>query len=629
MKTRNRVISLLLTACMMLSLCAALPMLASAEVVSTSGWDGMTATKPEGTGTKDDPYLIASAENLLWLQKQIPAADAVGDTHADVVAGKYTAKFAGEYFLQTQDIDLNGKNFASIGYYYSNANRMGAFGGTYDGQGFAIRNGKIVSKNAGYHLNRNWGHGLFGMIYGATIKNIVLDNVQVEGHGIVGAIVGRAVLDVDNTSKAETFNTVENCIVNANCTITAKYPNDSVSNVNRYGQTSRAGGIVGMAYGTTIRYCVNNAKIVTPANWNATGGIAGSVGNYAKVEYCVNNGMIENGTSGTGNKAENSVGGIVGSIMPYGVKDSYREDDEQGCDDPAFQGKEGGAVIQNCVNNGTLKFVGTKSSAIHFGGILGGINQLAKLTDEKAYLINHCYNTFAFTFKDHTSMGTKTDNFRIAGILGSAWCNANADVNSLWIGNSSSVDVEENHYSGTNEYRDRKNLLKSGETYVREVMDGEVSTVTTKTADEIAPLTKAITDAIAAFNKTATAKKVGQVAYQFSTGTTNSVRFSAQIVGNDYERVGFKVYASYTEDGTVKTSKVNDVPLYTYYTSLKAGEDDVAPDAGNNFIAFVIDSIPTDKGDVTFTFQPYVVTTNGTSYGNTISVTFAADGTVK
>ena len=51
MKTQNRVISLLLAACMMLSLCAALPFVASAEVVSTSGWDGKTAN-PKGRERK-------------------------------------------------------------------------------------------------------------------------------------------------------------------------------------------------------------------------------------------------------------------------------------------------------------------------------------------------------------------------------------------------------------------------------------------------------------------------------------------------------------------------------------------------------------------------------------------------
>ena len=610
MKTQNRVISLLLAACMMLSLCAALPFVASAEVVSTSGWDGKTATQPEGSGTKDDPYLIADAANLLWLQRQIPRGDTVNDQHADVLAGKYTAKFAGMYFLQTQDIDLNGQEFMSIGYYFANAKRMGAFGGTYDGQGFAIRNGKITSKNTGHNLNLNWGHGLFGMIHGATIKNIVLDNVQVEGNGITGAIVGRAAATADDKEKGETLNVIENCVVNANCSVTVTIP----QKVDVAG-ASRAGGIVGMAYATTIRYCTNAAKITVPSNWRATGGIVGTYGYSSKIEYCVNTGEVAYGTTDGASTQETSIGGIAGFIYP--------SQDGLGSDTAL----KAASSVSNCYNSGKLTFSGKMGSAFHLGGILGGINSPTKYDGDANDTIENCYNLFAFTFKDHTSLGAKTKNFRVGGILGTAWCLSNANCGTLWIGHSSSVTVDANHYIGTNEYRHQTNKTKYGYYPVEPVMESDVSTVTTKTAEELAPLTKAIDDAISAFNASATAKKVGKVAFQCSTGeNTNAVRFSAQIVGNGYERVGFKVWASYTEGDTVKVSEVRDVVLYTYYTALKADGEDVTPDAGNYFIAFVIDSIPTDKGNVTFTLTPYVVAEGGTSFGNTVSVTFDAAG---
>ncbi len=610
MKTKNRVISLLLAACMMLSLCAALPFVASAEVVSTSGWDGKTATQPEGSGTKDDPYLIADAANLLWLQKQIPRGDGVNDAHADVVAGKYTAKFAGMYFLQTQDIDLNGKEFMSIGYYFANAKRMGAFGGTYDGQGFAIRNGKITSQNTGHNLNLNWGHGLFGMIHGATIKNIVLDNVQVEGNGITGAIVGRAAATADDKEKGETLNVIENCVVNANCSVTVTIPQNK-----EIPGASRAGGIVGMAYATTIRYCTNAAKITVPSNWRATGGIVGTYGYSSKIEYCVNTGEVAYGTTDGASTQETSIGGIAGFIYP--------SVDGAGSDTAL----KAASSVTNCYNSGKLTFSGKMGSAFHLGGILGGINSPTKYDGEANDTIENCYNLFAFTFKDHTSLGAKTNNFRVGGILGTAWCLSNANCGTLWIGHSSSVTVDANHYTGTNEYRHQTNKTKYGYYPVEPVKESDVSTVTTKTAEELAPLTKAIDDAISAFNASATAKKVGKVAFQCSTGeNTNAVRFSAQIVGNGYERVGFKVWASYTEGDTVKVSEVRDVVLYTYYTALKADGEDVTPDAGNYFIAFVIDSIPTDKGNVTFTLTPYVVAEGGTSFGNTVSVTFDAAG---
>lgn len=610
MKTQNRVISLLLAACMMLSLCAALPFVASAEVVSTSGWDGKTATQPEGSGTKDDPYLIADAANLLWLQKQIPRGDTVNDQHADVLAGKYTAKFAGMYFLQTQDIDLNGKNFASIGYYFANAKRMGAFGGTYDGQGFAIRNGKITSQNTGHGLNVNWGHGLFGMIHGATIKNIVLDNVQVEGHGVTGAIVGRAAATADDKEKGETLNVIENCVVNANCTVTAKYPTsvDTTKLSADYDQASRAGGIVGMAYGTTVRYCVNHAAINVPGNWVMTGGVVGSAGYNTTVEYCVNTGKITYDLATYQNKAECAVGGIVGFISPYSA----------GVVDKTLVGN---TVIRNCYNSGIFYFnmgENVVGKAFYWGGILGGANSLSKATNK----IENCYNLHALRKgQNGIAANVAGNNYRFGGLLGSYWISGGADVGVLEVLNSASVDIDENAYEGTNQCRYWKRNNKEGKLCVEESTSGQ------KTVEELAPLTKAIDDAISAFNATATAKKVGKVAFQCSTGeNTNAVRFSAQIVGNGYERVGFKVWASYTEGDTVKVSKVRDVVLYTYYTALKADGEDVTPDAGNYFIAFVIDSIPTDKGNVTFTLTPYVVAEGGTSFGNTVSVTFDAAG---
>ena len=610
MKTKNRVISLLLAACMMLSLCAALPFVASAEVVSTSGWDGKTATQPEGSGTKEDPYLIADAANLLWIQKQIPSGDLPKDTDADVVAGKYTAKFAGMYFLQTQDIDLNGKEFKSIGYYFANAKRMGAFGGTYDGQGFAIRNGKITSQNWGHGLNVNWGHGLFGMIHGATIKNIVLDNVQVEGNGITGAIVGRAAATADDKEKGETLNVIENCVVNANCTVTAKYPTsvDTAKLSADYDQASRAGGIVGMAYGTTVRYCVNHAAINVPGNWVMTGGVVGSAGYNTTVEYCVNTGKITYDLATYQNKAECAVGGIVGFISPY----STGEVDKT---------LVGNTVIRNCYNSGIFYFnmgENLAGNAIYWGGILGGANSLLKATNK----IENCYNLHALRKGENgIAANVSGNNYRFGGLLGSYWIGNGADVGVLEVLNSASVDIDENAYEGTNQCRYWKRSNKEGKLCVEESTSGQ------KTAEELAPLTKAIDDAISAFNANATAKKVGKVAFQCSTGeNTNAVRFSAQIIGKEYERVGFKVWASYTEGDTVKVSEVRDVVLYTYYTALKADGEDVTPDAGNYFIAFVIDSIPTDKGNVTFTLTPYVVAEGGTSFGNTVSVTFDAAG---
>ena len=339
-----------------------------------------------------------------------------------------------------------------------------------------------------------------------------------------------------------------------------------------------------------------------------TGGVVGSAGYNTTVEYCVNTGKITYDLATYQNKAECAVGGIVGFISPYfaGVVDKTLV---------------GNTVIRNCYNSGIFYFnmgENLAGNAIYWGGILGGANSLSKATNK----IDNCYNLHALRKGENGIAANVTgNNYRFGGLLGSYWISKGADVGVLEVLNSASVDIDENAYEGTNQCRYWKRSNKEGKPCVEESTSGQ------KTAEELAPLTKAIDDAISAFNATATAKKVGKVAFQCSTGeNTNAVRFSAQIVGNGYERVGFKVWASYTEGDTVKVSAVRDVVLYTYYTALKADGEDVTPDAGNYFIAFVIDSIPTDKGNVTFTLTPYVVAEGGTSFGNTVSVTFDAAG---
>ncbi len=605
MKTQNRILSFLLTFGMLLSLCVAFPFFTMAE-----GWDGTTATQPEGSGTLTDPYLVATAENLLWIQKQIPRGEGVVDTDEAVTAGNYGVAFKDVYFLQTNDIDLNGKSFKSIGYYFANAKRMAAFGGTYDGQGFSIRNGKIESQNATHDLNVNWGHGLFGMIYGATIKNIVLDNVTVFGHGVTGAIVGRAVATADDSGKAENLNIVENCVVKSNCAVSVSYPSSvtDVSTLKAYDQASRAGGIVGMAYGTTVRYCVNNATVSVPGNWAMTGGIVGSAGYNTLVEYCVNKGKLAYNLAQYVNKAENAVGGIVGFISPY----------TSGLVDKSFSGN---MIIRNCYNSG--EFVITAGSnelgnALYWGGILGGANSIHATTNK----IENCYNLHALK-KGANGIPETYTKHRIGGLLGSYWIKNGASVGSIEVLNSYSVDVDEYCYSGSNQCR-YYNTRKTASGVLCVVED----TSAQKTAEEIAPYTTAIDTAIADFTATATAKKIGSVAYQFSTGTKNSVRFSAQIIGKDYDKAGFKVTASYQDGDTVKTSETYDMELYSYYTSLIADSAAVTPNEGNYFVAFVIDNIPTDKGNITFTLQPYVVAEGVVSFGYSVSVTFGADGTV-
>jgi hypothetical protein len=98
-----------------------------------------------GSGTKTDPYLIYTAEQLNTI-------------------GRYPADF-GCHFKLMADIDLNGANFNIIGYGVP-------FGGVFNGNGHVVRNLHRFSNYGGYM-------GLFGCVdSGGQVKNFGLENVD-------------------------------------------------------------------------------------------------------------------------------------------------------------------------------------------------------------------------------------------------------------------------------------------------------------------------------------------------------------------------------------------------------------------------------------------------------------------
>ena len=128
-----------------------------------------------GTGTEEDPWQIATAQQL----------DLV---HSDLTA----------HYVLTRDIDLSGfENWEPIGSFrpLSDAPEDAevphpdyAFTGTFDGNGNTISNLTVASEVP-------MGAGLFGCVLGtedkpAYIRNFTLENVNVSGGYLVGGAVG-------------------------------------------------------------------------------------------------------------------------------------------------------------------------------------------------------------------------------------------------------------------------------------------------------------------------------------------------------------------------------------------------------------------------------------------------------
>lgn len=206
-------------------------------------WDGATLTKPEGDGTRENPYLVSEPSNLLWMSKTI-------------IDSKDGAYFAGKYFRQTCDIDLDGKAIQSIGYYFQNFKNMSAFSGNYDGGGYSIKNGTIATVEGNHTFSTYYGRGLFGVIYGAVIENVILEDVEVIGSGVTGAIVGRAASpEVAVNGDFVNFNIISGCEIKDTVKITTLRPNSKLTESNRFDdplKAGRVGSVCGVAHATLI-----------------------------------------------------------------------------------------------------------------------------------------------------------------------------------------------------------------------------------------------------------------------------------------------------------------------------------------------------------------------------------------
>ena len=182
--------------------------------------------------------------------------------------------FSGVTFKLTADIQLDATNWTAIGSAATNT-----FNGIFDGDGHAIT--KLRTSTS--------GHGLFGYIVGATIRNLTVTTYsatyKVAGSSEVGGIVGKA-----------TRSTIENCKFNG-------YVN--ATGVN-------AGGIVGYAISSNIANCVTAGVISSSSN--RVGGICGYVDASADAT------VIENCVSSMDISGVTSVGGIAGNITSTTVQ---------------------------------------------------------------------------------------------------------------------------------------------------------------------------------------------------------------------------------------------------------------------------------------------------------------------
>lgn len=257
---------------------ASLLILATLASNAFAAWDGST-TEPFvlGDGSETNPFLLENEAQFVYFQKSVTDGEA----------------YEGKYFRLNANLDFDGNTINPVGFHDDyilenvEVEESKFFLGVFDGNFMTINNVEIKLAVADeYEIG---GVGIFaGGRDKTVIKNLIAgDKVKINGQGSpdVGGIMGVAY-----------GSTIENCSFDGEI----------------LGGTVESGGIVGFAKGNSeISGCVFSGLL----NANSfTGGIAGAL-ERALVTDCLFNGTID------GNKGY-WVAGIVGWAADSKVNNS-------------------------------------------------------------------------------------------------------------------------------------------------------------------------------------------------------------------------------------------------------------------------------------------------------------------
>ena len=245
----------------------------------------LAAAKDLGyTIESDGTYTVTSADGLMNV------AELVNGGKSDI-----------NITLDT-DIDLTGKDWTPIGTDYDNS-----YKGTFDGGGHTIT-GLTFTTNDKYA-------GLFGWLNKAgTVKNVVMEGVQITSNQIYGGSIGGVA--------GYSWGTIENCSVSG-----------SVSG------TVYVGGVVGAQIDGSITGCSSSATVKGMVD---VGGVAGQTNSSATLTACY------------------ATGNVIIEIDPV-----------KNISGGGLVGFNGGNGVWACYATGNVTSTGSSTGKVHIGGFLG------------------------------------------------------------------------------------------------------------------------------------------------------------------------------------------------------------------------------------------------------------------
>jgi The GLUG motif len=321
-----------------------------------------------GSGTADDPYQIANADDVLTL-----SANTID----------YSSDDFNKCFVLTADIDLNSvSNFSAA--------VVGVFEGVFDGAGHKISN--LTVKNEVYQQHYL---GFFGTNYGiGQIKNLNMENVSItggDGTTNSGGIVGCNYGSISNCSSSGTITTGSAGSAAVGGLVGHNFSDGTISNchstcdINNGNSASSIGGLVGSNSGD-INDCFSTGDINVGDDAVYIGGLAGY--NTDTIRNCYSTGAVIGRTDPAG------LGGLVGdNDAGSSISGCYATGDVIGGDDSTDNGGLAGynfGTISNSYSTGAVTG-GDNSDGLGNTCVLGGLVGL------NISSISNCYSSGTVT----------------------------------------------------------------------------------------------------------------------------------------------------------------------------------------------------------------------------------------
>lgn len=408
------------------------------RVPASEAWTNInTGLAFEGAGTKENPFKIKTAQDLIRLSD-------VGNLNTAVLSGKVALKDV--YFEQTADIDMTEvEAFDPICWTANNA-----FGGHYNGNGHTIT-GLKVNQTRGTPYRA----GLFGdLAAGSSVTNLILQSPVIRSaNSYVGTIAGNNAGTVRNITlnNADIYDgnlnasyiggicgvivnnaVIEDCVVNGG-SITG---NDFVGSVNGNNNGAkvrrvissmsvvrlpsntsnpRIGGLAGCATRDTCLYedCAFTGTIKLIGH-EIAGGLIGSPQD-GQLLRCWFGGQIMHKYAYTSSA---KIGGIVGEAKNLRITDCHVSGIVQSYSSPNV-----GGFIGNCTGSETTLSGNLFTGTLMVSGDLKA-NEFAGFTDDNCTIVNSFYDkqTSSNRGTEHgLTTAALTSGTLPAGLTASAW----------------------------------------------------------------------------------------------------------------------------------------------------------------------------------------------------------------